>query len=96
MSVAPPTEGLLDARLTEMMLFVGGGLATVLVLALAIWLFVRATREEEAREKEERERHGLDAQSQDRDNVQGEASRNSDPARRRACAEGDDPSGGVR
>ena len=37
-------EGILDARLTEIALFVGGGIVTVMVLALAIWLFVRASR----------------------------------------------------
>jgi hypothetical protein len=54
-------EGILDARLTEIALFVGGGIVTVMVLALAIWLFVRASREEreraefESRERAERE-----------------------------------------
>ena len=47
-------EGVLDVRLTEIALFVGGGIVTVMVLALAIWLFVRASREE--REQEELER----------------------------------------
>jgi hypothetical protein len=47
-------EGVLDVRLTEIALFVGGGIVTLMVLALAIWLFVRASREE--REQEELER----------------------------------------
>ncbi len=60
-------EGILDARLTEIALFVGGGIVTVMVLALAIWLFVRASREErereefEAREREARERSEREA-----------------------------------
>jgi hypothetical protein len=55
------SEGVLDVRMTEIALLVGGGIVTVMVLALAIWLFVRASREErereerEAREREERE-----------------------------------------
>lgn len=50
----PPPEGVLDVRMTEIALFVGGGIVTVMVLALAIWLFVRASREEQAREESER------------------------------------------
>jgi ABC-type nickel/cobalt efflux system permease component RcnA len=50
----PPPEGVLDVRMTEIALFVGGAIVTVMVLALGIWLFVRASREEAAREESER------------------------------------------
>lgn len=50
----PPPEGVLDVRMTEIALFVGGAVVTVMVLALGIWLFVRASREEAAREESER------------------------------------------
>jgi ABC-type nickel/cobalt efflux system permease component RcnA len=52
--VNPPPEGVLDVRMTEIALFVGGAVVTVMVLALGIWLFVRASREEAAREESER------------------------------------------
>jgi hypothetical protein len=52
--VNPPPEGVLDVRMTEIALFVGGAVVTVRVLALGIWLFVRASREEAAREESER------------------------------------------
>ena len=45
-------EGVLDVRLTEIALFVGGGIVTLMVLALAIWLFVRASREEREQDEE--------------------------------------------
>ena len=53
--------------MTEIALFVGGAIVTVMVLALGIWLFVRASREEaareesERRERESREKRGGDA-----------------------------------
>ena len=50
----PPPEGVLDVRMTEIALFVGGAVVTVMVLVLGIWLFVRASREEAAREESER------------------------------------------
>ena len=53
----PPPEGVLDVRMTEIALFVGGAIVTVMVLALGIWLFVRASREEAAREESERREH---------------------------------------
>ena len=60
--MSPPPEGVLDVRMTEIALFIGGGVVTVMLLALAIWLFVRASREEDAREREERaERDRKDA-----------------------------------
>ena len=52
--MSPPPEGVLDVRMTEIALFVGGAIVTVMVLALGIWLFVRASREEAAREESER------------------------------------------
>jgi ABC-type nickel/cobalt efflux system permease component RcnA len=58
--MTPPPEGVLDVRMTEIALFVGGGIVTAMVLALAIWLFVRASREEREREKHEREERGED------------------------------------
>lgn len=42
-------EGVLEVRSTELMLFIAGGVATLAVLALAIWIFVRAMREERER-----------------------------------------------
>ncbi len=60
----PPPEGVLDVRMTEIALFVGGAIVTVMVLALGIWLFVRASREEAAREESERrERESREAAS---------------------------------
>jgi hypothetical protein len=62
--VNPPPEGVLDVRMTEIALFVGGAIVTVMVLALGIWLFVRASREEAAREESERrERESREAAS---------------------------------
>ncbi len=52
--MTPAPEGVLDVRMTEIALFVGGAIVTAMVLALAIWLFVRASREERAREESER------------------------------------------
>lgn len=68
----PPPEGVLDVRMTEIALFVGGAIVTVMVLALGIWLFVRASREEAAREESERrereahERESHEAESREK------------------------------
>jgi ABC-type nickel/cobalt efflux system permease component RcnA len=70
--VNPPPEGVLDVRMTEIALFVGGAIVTVMVLALGIWLFVRASREEAAREESERrereahERESHEAESREK------------------------------
>ena len=64
----PPPEGVLDVRMTEIALFVGGAIVTVMVLALGIWLFVRASREEAAREESERrEREAHEQESHERE-----------------------------
>ena len=64
----PPPEGVLDVRMTEIALFVGGAIVTVMVLALGIWLFVRASREEVAREESERrEREAHEQESHERE-----------------------------
>lgn len=39
-------EGMFELRTTELILFLGGGVATLAVLSLAVWIFVRAMREE--------------------------------------------------
>lgn len=54
----PPDEGVFDIRATELALFIGGALATLLTLAVAAWLFVRASREERERARREAERAG--------------------------------------
>jgi flagellar biogenesis protein FliO len=46
----PPSESVFDVRATELALFVGGALATLLTLVVAAWLFVRASREERERQ----------------------------------------------
>ena len=51
----PPDEGVFDIRATELALFIGGALATLLTLAVAAWLFVRASREERERARREAE-----------------------------------------
>lgn len=57
--MSPPSEGVLDVRMAEIALFVGGAIVTVMVLALGVWLFVRASREErEQVKREEKERAG--------------------------------------
>jgi ABC-type nickel/cobalt efflux system permease component RcnA len=66
--VNPPPEGVLDVRMTEIALFVVGAIVTVMVLALGIWLFVRASREEAAREESERrEREAHEQESHERE-----------------------------
>ena len=45
MNQAPETESVFAARATELALFAGGALISLLVLALAIWLLMRALRE---------------------------------------------------
>jgi hypothetical protein len=57
----PPDEGVFDIRATELALFIGGALATLLTLAVAAWLFVRASREERERALREAGRGGEDA-----------------------------------
>jgi hypothetical protein len=57
----PPDEGVFDIRATELALFIGGALATLLTLAVAAWLFVRASREERERARREAGRGVEDA-----------------------------------
>jgi len=52
--VNPPPDSVIDIRVAEIALFAGGVVVTLMVVALAIWLFVRASREE--REQVERDR----------------------------------------
>ncbi|MCX5650421.1 MAG: hypothetical protein NTU45_03390 [Planctomycetota bacterium] len=70
----PPPEGVLDVRMTEIALFVGGAIVTVMVLALGIWLFVRASREEAAREESERrEREAHEHESHEHESHEAES-----------------------
>ena len=70
----PPPEGVLDVRMTEIALLVGGAIVTVMVLALGIWLFVRASREEAAREESERrERESHERESHEHESHEAES-----------------------
>ena len=53
MNQAPETESVFAARATELALFAGGALISLLVLALAIWLLMRALREHKQQEAQE-------------------------------------------
>ena len=53
MNQAPETESVFAARATEFALFAGGALISLLVLALAIWLLMRALREHKQQEAQE-------------------------------------------
>lgn len=67
-----PTEGIFDANTGELVLFIGGGVVTVMVLALGIWLFVRASREEHAQvERDLREAEKKKACAEGRDPAAG-------------------------
>jgi hypothetical protein len=61
MNPTPTDGGVFAVQGTELVLFLGGAVVTVMVLALGIWLFVRASREHRAQEDaERRERNARD------------------------------------
>ena len=64
----PPPDSVIDFRVAELALLAGGAVVTLMVVALAIWLFVRASREErEQVERDRREAERRRACAEDRD-----------------------------
>jgi len=56
------TEGVFDVRGTELVLFIAGGIVTVVVFAVAVWLYRASVREHRAQlDAERREREAKDA-----------------------------------
>lgn len=53
-----PEPGVFDAHGTEIALFVAGGVVTLVVLGIAAWLFMHASREERRQREAERKERG--------------------------------------
>jgi len=55
---APVEQGVFDVQGTELALFVAGAVVTLVVLSIAVWLFIHASRDERAQRERERKERG--------------------------------------